>query len=173
MRGAQFRARLRAASRRLRRSRLLTVRSRCAGFLVACTALAILALPAPQLAQQTSTPAQTQPTTPPTPPPPPPKKTTRKSIDPNATAGVRGLGLPVLVQVRRHGKPVAHAPVSVKTDAGVEIAHGETDTSGNWSLKLDAGDYTLSATSGDTEHHLDAHIVATSSTSPTKLTIPM
>jgi hypothetical protein len=67
------------------------------------------------------------------------------------TAGVRGLGLPVVITVRVHGKPAPDAFVVVKTDAGIELKSGQTDTAGVFKLKLEPGDYIINAVAG--EHH--------------------
>jgi hypothetical protein len=99
---------------------------------------------APRSAQQTNSPSQTQPA-------PPPKKPAPKPIDPDETAGVRGLGLPVVITVRVHGKPAPDAFVVVKTDAGIELKSGQTDTAGVFKLKLEPGDYIINAVAG--EHH--------------------
>jgi hypothetical protein len=108
--------------------------------------------------------AQTQPS---------PKKKTKESIDPHATAGVRGLGSPVTIQVRDHGKPVGGAQIVVKTDAGVEIRQGETDSAGNWQLKLDSGEYSFTVISAGDEKHISAHIAFTAKVTAITFTVEM
>jgi len=102
-----------------------------------------------------------------------PAKKTKKSIDPSATAGVRGPGVPVLIRVRHHGKAVPGAEIIIKTDAGVEMRRGETAATGDWLLKLETGDYTLVVTVGEKDREVATHVIAIADGKPLRITVAM
>ena len=100
-------------------------------------------------------------------PPRPRKRPPATRSTPTQLAACAALGLPVTIQVSRDGKPVAAASIVVKTDAGVEMSKGQTDAAGT--LKLEPGDYSITATAGEEDRQITAKIAATTSGDPIRI----
>jgi hypothetical protein len=85
----------------------------------------------------------------PTPAQPPakqPAKPIAEPIDPNATAGVRGVGFAIKVQVTFKAKPVVGAYVVVRNPNHSVAGTCNTDSTGVCTLSVGAGKYTFTAT---------------------------
>lgn len=78
--------------------------------------------------------------------PPKPTKKPAEPVDPDATAGVRGAGYSIMVEVQFKRKPVDSAYVLVKNPDGTVAGTCSTDSTGCCTLSIGAGDYTVTAT---------------------------
>jgi len=94
------------------------------------------------------------------PKPPPPAKKPADPVDPNATAGVRGPGIPIKIEVRYKRKPVDGASVLAKNPDGKLAGSCTTDSTGMCVLSVGAGEYSFSAAQNGLVGTISAQVTA-------------
>jgi hypothetical protein len=93
---------------------------------------------------------------------PRPAETPDEPVDPDSTAGVRGGGPSVRVEVQYRRKAVAGASVVAKNPDGRVAGTCNTDSAGVCALGIGAGDYMLTATQSGLAGTTPAEVTAAS-----------
>jgi hypothetical protein len=130
---------------------------------------ALAAMPASLAWAQASSTQSTQPAGQTTPPKAAPKKAPQKPIDPDESAGVRGVGSPLTVQVLMRGKAVKNAHVLVKNTNGTLAGSCFTSAAGNCKMEVGPDDYEVDATGNGRAGVLKLHVSAETRTVSIKL----
>jgi hypothetical protein len=87
------------------------------------------------------------------------------------TAMASNSGQTLLVTVTLDGKPVANATVAVRSSTGVAVASGTTSNEGLFSIPLEVGSYTVTATSA--AYVATSNVTIMQSESPMAMTLTL